>query len=86
MLSCPKVETPPAEPESGLAQTSGAAEAQVPVWTKPTLLAYGDVRQLTMGVTTRLARAEPPPLITPSAPEPWASARRRTLAATPRVV
>ena len=52
MLICPQVETTPAMPESGPALTSGASEAQVPVWTKPTLLAYGDVRQLTMGVTT----------------------------------
>ena len=49
MLSCPKVETHPAVPESGPAQTSEASEAPRTCWAKPALSAYGDMRQLTMG-------------------------------------
>jgi len=51
MLNCPKVESPPAEPESGPAQTSEAAGAPGAGWAKPTLRAYGDLRQLTMGTS-----------------------------------
>ena len=62
MLSCPKVETPPAEPDSGPAQTSEAGEARTPTWTKPALVAYGDVRQLTMGPSPDVGESGNPAL------------------------
>lgn len=60
MPNCPKVVIPLAAPESGPARTSAAAEAQVATWIKPVLVAYGDVRQLTMGVSTGVAESGPP--------------------------
>ena len=60
MLNCPKVETSPAVPESGSAQTCRVIEAQTSTWMKPALVAYGDVRQLTMGVSTGVAESGPP--------------------------
>lgn len=63
MLTCPKVETPLAEPDSGSAQTCRAGESQVRTWSKPALVSYGDVRQLTMGVSTGAAESGPPFLL-----------------------
>ncbi len=63
MLNCPKVVNPLAAPETGPAQTSAAAEARLSGWTKPVLIAYGDVRQLTMGVSTGAAESGPPFLL-----------------------
>ena len=63
MQSFSKAGNPPAEPEPRLAQTPEAIEAQVPVWEKPTLLTYGDIRQLTMGATGGVAESGPPMLL-----------------------
>lgn len=62
MLNCPKVVNPLAAPETGPAQTSAAAGARVSGWTKPVLIAYGDVRQLTMGLSTGPAESAAPGL------------------------
>jgi hypothetical protein len=51
MPSYPKVATPTAEPDSAPAWTSASSAPEAAPWTKPLLSVYGDVRQLTMGVT-----------------------------------
>lgn len=51
MPSCPKVAIPTAEPDSAPAWTSASSAPQVALWVKPALTVYGDVRQLTMGVS-----------------------------------
>ncbi len=51
MLTCPKAKSPLAEPESGPAQTSEAAGEPSAAWAKPALNCYGDIRQLTMGIS-----------------------------------
>lgn len=51
MPSHPKVATPLAEPDSAPAWTSESSPPQLTPWAKPVLSVYGDVRQLTMGVS-----------------------------------
>ncbi len=51
MLSHPEVATPTAEPDSAPAWTSASSAPQVALWVKPVLSVYGDVRQLTMGLS-----------------------------------
>lgn len=51
MPSHPKVAVPPAEPDSAPAWTSESSPPQLMPWAKPVLSVYGDVRQLTMGLS-----------------------------------
>lgn len=49
MQNSTKVALPLPQPAPGSGRTSEAAAPQGVRWTKPTLLVYGDIRQLTMG-------------------------------------
>ncbi len=51
MLKRPTPDIPTAVTESGSAMTSEVDAAPATSWTKPALVAFGDIRQLTMGVT-----------------------------------
>ena len=51
MPSRPQVGVPHTQPAPGPALTSNASASRAPLWTKPVLSVYGDVRQLTMGLS-----------------------------------